>query len=663
MNIDIDPNLIGPTLTGTKRPVKDVGTIMSIIFNYVKDIQNQKQEKEITRLTVEARDEFEMPEVISEARVVASDEARAEDWFNMPEEAEARDELTQLYEDEGNVSSHPAAFIARPPSPSLNLDRGRLETIAVARCHGDILSPMSIFFENPALANLEPLMKNARLIVSGGFPGLTVVSQGIGGPNSRFGGCLEAHKKAKTNCSDGFLNTNAGFNAIVDVAKGYGGLNKEVNFDDLIKAKVNPDDILGDYNQTNLVHCLYFSADPEGARLKIKQVSNITGNTNINNTVNEWDSETENAMMKILDPYYKADDFSACDIISVTDQTQDITLIYNNETDIFDINNLGCYSKLKYFFTEDLLKKDDADKIMRPFVLKLQLWVHKFVTEWNRLIFYYVENKQELYGDIRFLLKLENLVVVMDIKKNTITYSNTFVQNILIMGFGKWLFGVYQYLQNQEQNKKFMTEFMSIFDSSSINSNNSNNSNEDDKYVNFCKKISNLLGNTENPQNIVKVIGNFCQVYNKRVYPPDDNTLTDYINTQQRLIKTLWVKAGTKTLAEYEANQEKKLNNYKPASKDQEAEVTTEDNINNTTEKRPYASVNSNPYQGNPYQENISSNSNSYSYSGRGGKPKSKKQRRQSKKQRRQSKKQRRQSKKQRRQGNKRNKYTVKRRR
>ena len=662
MNIDIDPTLIDPTtltgptpLTGKKRPVKDVGTIMSIIFNYVKDIQNRKLEKEITRLTVEAEDEDRaeaIAKAIAKARAKASDEARvvarAED--SDEDRAEDKDELTQLYSyDNPEKITSPTDMIVdtNAKSSSLNLDRGRLETIAVVRCHGDILSPMSIFFENPALANLEPLMKNARLIVSGGFPGVTVVSCGILGANSRWGGCVTVQDTIRDvvdNCQ--YTDTIDNFNIIVEAAKGYGGLNKEVNFDALIKAKVNPDVILGDYNQTNLVHCLYFSADPEGARLKIKQV--------INNTVNV--SDTENAMM-ILDPDYKADDFSACAIISVTDQKKKVTLVYNNKTDktdIFDINNLGCYSnKLQYFFTKwdwvwDIIK-------MRPFVLKLQFWVHKFIMEWNRLIIHYVEELKDgdIKGgssDIHFLLKLENLVVVMDIKKNTITYSNTFVQNILIMGFGKWLFGVYQYLQNQvqnqeqnqEQNKKFMTEFMSIFDSNSNSSSiNSNNSNEDDKYVNFCENIRNLLFDRTN---VVKVIGNFCQVYNKRVYPDNaDRDLQNYIEKQKRTIETLWISGKTKTLAAYEAM---KGNNYKPAG---EAEVTTEDNGN------PYHS-NSN---GNPYPEN-SNNSNSntyldYSYSGRGGKPKSKKQRRQSKKQRRQSKKQRRQ-------GNKRNKYTVKRR-
>jgi hypothetical protein len=674
MSIDIDTKLIDPTVkTGRKRPEREEDAKRrqgrkrsKNIFSYVEDNQNGEQEKEITAIL----------EAISEAETEAETEAKAED------ETEDTDELTQsyLYDNPERITSPTAMIVdtnAKYSFLELNLDQDRLETIAVVRCHGDILSPMSIFFNNPALTRLKPLMENTRLIVSGGYPGLTVVSQGICGPNSRIGGCLEGREKAKTNCSDGFLNTIAGFNAIVDVAKGYGDLNKDVNFDALINAGVNPADILGDYNQTNLVHCLYFSADPEAARLKIKTVIENTEEMKIDDTVSLLD--TYNTMMMILDPEYKQDDFSACDIISVTDQTQKITLIYNNETDendIFDINNLKFYSKLKYFFKEDLLKKDDADEIMRPFVLKLKLWVHKFVTEWNRLIIHYVENThtQELYGDIRFLLKLENLVVLMDTNKQTITYSNTFVQNILIMSFGKWLFGVYQYLQNQ--NKEFMTEFMSIFEF--------DGKKNGDYFVTFCENIRNLLGNTENPrnllgntenprnllgnrENVVKVIGNFCQGYNKRVYPDtNDIVLKEYIEQQKRTIKTLWVKAGTRTLADYEANQidQIDLNNYKTAGEvqEEEEEETAKGNSNNYLENRSNSN-NSNTYPGNPYQENRSNSSNSNSNNSRwGGKPKSKKQRRQSKKQRRQSKKQRRQSKKQRRQGNKRNKYTVKRR-
>jgi hypothetical protein len=640
MSIDIGTT----TLTGRKRPVTVVDDIMTNIFKYVEHNQNEKQEEEITAILEaisEAEDEFEMPEVISE------------------------DENTQLYEPDNQrmIRSHPDAFEASSSSPSLNLDRGRLETIAVARCHGDILSPMSIFFKNPALKHLEPLMENARLIVSGGFPGLTVVSQGICGPNSRLGGCVTVQNTTRAvvdNCQ--YTDTIENFNIIVEAVKGYGDVNKDVNFDALIKAGVNPADVLGEYNKSQIVHCLYFSADPERARKKLITVlTETTGNMEINDTVN--DSDTEKAM-RILDPYYEADNFSACDIISVTDQTKKVTLVYNNETDktdIFDINNLKFYSKLKYFFTED-----NADK-MRPFVLKLQLWVHKFIMEWNRLIFYYVEElkvrntKVSMYDDIHFLLKLENLVVVMDTNKQTITYSNTFVQNILIMGFGKWLFGVYQYLQNQEQNQEFMTEFMTEFMSIFEFDGEKNG----DYFVTFCENIRNLLGNTENPQNIVKVIGNFCQVYNKRVYPDtNDRDLQQYIEQQKRTIETLWVKAGTKTLAEYEAKQIEP-NNYKTAGKVQEEKVTTKDNSNPypgnsnpyPSNRNPYPgnSNNSNPYLGNPYLENRSNsnsnNSNPYQgnpYRGRGGKLKTKKQRRQSKKQRRQ--------------GNKRNKYTVKRR-
>jgi hypothetical protein len=648
MSIDIgptltDPTLTGPTLTGIKHPRKRKMIGMTNIFYYVEHTQNRKQ-KEITAILEaisEARDEFEMPEVISE------------------------DDNTQSYpyDNPKRIRPHPDAFEASSSSPSLNLDRGRLETISVVRCHGDILSPMSIFFNNPALEHLKPLMENTRLIVSGGYPGLTVVSQGICGQNSRLGGCVTVQNTTRAvveNCQ--YTGTIENFYIIVEAAKRYGAVNKTVNFDALIDARVNQDDILVEYNQTNLVHCLYFSADPERARLKLLEVlTETTGNTKIDDTVN--DSEIEKTM-RILDPYYEAGNFSACAISSVTDQTQEITLIYNNETDendIFDINNLRFYRKLKYFF-----KKDDADK-MRPFVLKLQLWVHKFIMEWNRLIFYYVENTQELYGDIHFLLKLENLVVVMDTNKQTITYSNTFVQNILIMGFGKWLFCVYQYLQNQNQNKEFMTEFMSIFDSNS-NSSNSNTNFDNNKYVNFCEKISNLLLNREN---VVKVIGNFCQGYNKRVYPDtNDIDLKEYIAQQKRTIETLWISGKTKTLADYTSGKQSNLDdNYKTAAKEKvsaDNSNTYLGNINNSNNSNPYQEIssNSNTYPGNPYLGNSNnsniSNSNNIRW---GGKPKSKKQRRQSKKQRRQSKKQRRQSKKQRRQGNKRNKYTVKRRR
>jgi hypothetical protein len=73
-------------------------------------------------------------------------------------------------------------------------EKKRIVTFSVLRCHGQIVSPLSIYFNNKALKVIKPLFENVRDFVPGGLPGQSVVSEGFCGIRSRMGGVQFAQK-------------------------------------------------------------------------------------------------------------------------------------------------------------------------------------------------------------------------------------------------------------------------------------------------------------------------------------------------------------------------------------------------------------------------------------------------------------------------------------
>jgi hypothetical protein len=138
----------------------------------------------------------------------------------------------------------------------------------------------------------------------------------------------------------------------------------------------------------------------------------------------------------------------------------------------------------------------------------------------------------------------------------TILQSNTFVQNILIMGFTKWLVNVYKYFKNSDYSLlsdssnstiRFIAEFNQIFEYPK------------DDYVQFCKNINKLL---LTPDTIVKNLGNYCQVLDSDVYPQDTKNILikRYIEKEMAMIRRIWKETGTQTFDAWRKDEDEKAN-------------------------------------------------------------------------------------------------------
>jgi hypothetical protein len=490
-------------------------------------------------------------------------------------------------------------------------EKKRIVTFSVLRCHGQIVSPLSIYFNNKALKVLKPLFENVRDFVPGGLPGQSVVSEGFCGIRSRMGGVQFAQKLsieiAKQEGNQ--VSTNKTFDLFHDAAKPNGDLNRNINQDFLIDNGIDPNDSEFGYRQGGRILSLFsFSENPEKAKNNLLNIREyVTGNRNYDpgkylglddDVTYNYDQEIKdiikqdkenNTKRPNIDYDLKGDSFSSCAIISVTDYTQDtpFTLTYNNvddKNDVFDINDLGNYDKIKHFIIP-LVGKDavsEKDPNMRKFTLRLQIWVQYFILEWNNLIRFYLRDMkyddiQNIYGgDIQFLKKWEKLNVLID-KKNTILQSNTFVQNILIMGFTKWLVNVYKYFAvGSDKNIDFIDEFHLVFDFPQHD------------YVQFCTNINNLL---EKPPKVVKNLGNYCQVLDSNVYPKDTDSdlLKNYIKNQMMIIKRIWKQTGTQTEAIW-----KKTYDYEPKKASSDTSSSSSSSSSDTSSSSSNSNSNSN---------------------------------------------------------------------